>query len=88
MKLIIPAPLAKQIRRFTNRYYPSMQIKFFGSCSEVPTKLKQDLADPGHSVSDADGHYDIDGVSYNCNEGVIMAADPRPFILKTKESHS
>jgi len=80
MKFNILVPLARKMRSFTRRHTCG-QFKFFDSCAEVPTKLKQTLADPGHSVTDVDGHYDIDGMSYTPDEGVISAADPRPIVL-------
>lgn len=80
MKLKSIYLLAKRIKNFTRRQ-ACAQFKFFGSCAEVPTNLKQSLADCGHSVTDVDGHYDIDGMSYNLEEGVIAAADPRPIVL-------
>jgi hypothetical protein len=83
MKSNILVRLSRRIRSFTRRH-GCAQFLFFGSCAEVPTTLKQSLADPGHSVSDVEGHYDIDGMSYNCDEGVIAAADPRPILVLEK----
>lgn len=83
MKFKFLVPLSRKIRSFTRRH-GCAQFLFFGSCAEVPTPLKQSLSDQGHSVSDVEGHYDIDGMSYNCDEGVISAADPRPILVVEK----
>lgn len=80
MKLNILVPLARAIRKFIGRP-DCAKYTFFGTCADVPTSMKQALSEQGHSVTDVDGHYDIDGMSYNVDEGVVVAADPRPVIL-------
>jgi len=74
--------LCALVRRYRSINGPgACSLTFFGSCADVPTELKQTLGDTGSSVSDSEGHYDMDGMSYNPDDGVIASADPKPLIL-------